>query len=77
MTRIKSIHWKEFEKFLLQSGCEFKREKGDHRIYWKKGIKRPLVIPRDTALPVFVILNNLRVLDISREKYLKIIEGRK
>jgi predicted RNA binding protein YcfA (HicA-like mRNA interferase family) len=73
MVRIQSIHWKEFEKFLLSVGCEFKREKGDHRVYWKNGIKRPLVIPRDTSLPAFIILNNLKVLGISREEYLKII----
>ena len=74
MPRIQSIHWKEFEKFLIKVGCQFKREKGDHRIYWKKGIKRPIVIPRDTALPAFIILNNLKILGISREEYLKIIE---
>jgi predicted RNA binding protein YcfA (HicA-like mRNA interferase family) len=74
MSRIQSVHWKEFEKFLLKVGCEFKREKGDHRIYWKKGIKRPIVIPRDTSLPAFIILNNLRVLGISREEYLKMIK---
>ncbi len=73
MSRIQSIHWKEFEKFLIKVGCEFKREKGDHRIYWKKGLKRPLVIPRDTSLPAFIILNNLRILGISRDEYLKII----
>ena len=74
MTRIQSIHWKEFEKFLLKIGCVFKREKGDHRIYWKKGMKRPVVIPRDTALPAFIISNNLKALGISREEYLKIIK---
>lgn len=73
MVRIESIHWKEFEKFLLKVGCEFKREKGDHRVYWRQGIKRPIVIPRDTSLPAFIILNNLRVLGISREEYLRII----
>ena len=73
MTRIQSIHWKEFEKFLIKVGCKFKRERGDHRIYWKVGIKRPLVIPRDTSLPAFIILNNLKVLGVSREEYLKII----
>lgn len=73
MTHIQSVHWKEFEKFLIKVGCEFKREKGDHRIYWKKNIKRPIVIPRDTSLPAFIILNNLRVLGISRDEYLKII----
>lgn len=74
MPRIQSIHWKEFEKFLFKVGCEFTREKGDHRIYWKKGLKRPVVIPRDASLPAFVILNNLKVLNVSRENYLSIIE---
>lgn len=73
MPRIRSIHWKEFEKFLFVVGCEFKRERGDHRVYWKKGIKRPIVIPRDTSLPEFIILNNLKVLGVSREEYIKII----
>jgi predicted RNA binding protein YcfA (HicA-like mRNA interferase family) len=75
MPRIRSIHWKEFEKFLLANGCAFKREKGDHRVYWKEGIKRPIIVPRSTSLPPFIILNNLRVLDISREDYLKFIKG--
>jgi predicted RNA binding protein YcfA (HicA-like mRNA interferase family) len=75
MSHIRSVHWKEFEKFLLAFGCEFKREKGDHRIYWKKGIKRPVVIPRDTAMPAFIILNNLKVLGISREDYINFIAG--
>ena len=73
MPRIRSIHWKEFEKFLLKIGCVFDREKGDHRVYWRKGMKRPVVIPRDTSLPAFIISNNLKVLGISREEYLRII----
>ena len=74
MPRIQSIHWKEFEKFLIKVGCEFKREKGDHRVYWKNGLKRPVVIPRDSSLPAF-IMNNLKILGISREEYLEIING--
>lgn len=74
MTRIQSIHWKEFEKFLFKIGCVFKREKGDHRIYWKNGMKRPIVVPRDTSLPAFIVSNNLKSLGISREEYLKIIK---
>jgi len=74
MPKIKSVHWKEFEKFLLAVGCVFKREKGDHRIYWKAGISRPIVIPRDTSLPAFIILNNLRVIGVSRDEYIKIIK---
>jgi predicted RNA binding protein YcfA (HicA-like mRNA interferase family) len=74
MPKISRIHWREFEKFLLHIGCEFIREKGDHRIYSKTDIKRPIVIPRDTQLPPFIILNNLRTLSISREEYLEIIQ---
>ncbi len=74
MPKIKSIHWKEFEKFLLYIGCEFVREKGDHRIYWKEGIKRPIIVPRYNPLPSFIILNNLRVLNITKEKYLEIYD---
>lgn len=78
MPKIKAVHWKEFEKFLFSAGCEFKREKGDHRVYWKKGLKRPVIVPRDTQLPVFIILNNLRVLGISREEYIAFTKkGRK
>lgn len=74
MPKIVSIHWKKFEKFLLEVGCVFKREKGDHRIYWRQGLSRPIVLPRDNQLPVFVIQNNLRILGISREQYLEILE---
>ncbi len=74
MPRIGSIHWKEFEKFVLFVGCTFQRQKGDHRIYTKPGLKRPIVFPRDTALPEFIILNNLRILGVSREEYLNIIK---
>ncbi len=71
MPRITPVHWKIFEKFLLATGCVFEREQGDHRVYWKKGLIRPVVIPRDKALPVFIIRNNLRILNISHEKYVE------
>jgi len=73
MVRLMPISWRKFEKFLLFVGCHLEREKGDHRIYWREGLKRPVVIPRDSELPIFVIRNNLRVLDISPEEYLEIL----
>jgi len=74
MPRIIPISWKEFEKFLFFVGCELIREKGDHRIYARDGLSRPVVVLRETALPVFIIRNNLRVLGISPEEYLAILE---
>ena len=74
MAHLAPIHWKKFEKFLLFVGCCFKREKGDHRIYWREGLKRPVVIPRDGELPIFIIRNNLRILNIKPEEYLEILK---
>lgn len=74
MPRITPISWKKFEEFLFFVGCEFLREKGDHRIYSRIGLARPVVIPRERQLPVFVIMNNLRVLQISHQEYLDILE---
>jgi len=48
------------------------RQKGDHRIYHKPGLIRPLVIPAERSLPTFIIRNNLRVLGIGTEEYLRI-----
>ena len=73
MAKLAPIHWRKFEKFLLFVGCDFTREKGDHRIYSRPGLPRPIVMPRDTQLPVFIIRNNLRILQISVDEYLNIL----
>ncbi len=73
MAGIAPVHWRKFDKFLRYVGCELSREKGDHRIYWRDGLSRPVVIPKDTALPVFIIRNNLRVLGLSPDEYRQII----
>ena len=72
---MKPIHWKKFEKFVLFIGCAFEREKGDHRVYSRPDLKRPVVIPQDKALPLFVIRNNLRVLGMSTKEYEEILKN--
>lgn len=74
MPRLTPVDWKKFDKFLLFIGCNFIREKGDHRIYWRDGLRRPIVIPRDNPLPIFVIRNNLKVLGMSVDEYLEILK---
>lgn len=56
-------------------GCRFTRERGDHRIYWRDDLKRPVVIPRENDLPVFIIQNNLRILNITPKQYLEILRN--
>ena len=74
MPRITSLNWKEFEKFLLYVGCTFQRQKGDHRVYWRSGLSRPVILPMYRSLPVFIIRNNLRTLGISMDEYLQIVK---
>jgi len=74
MPKISPIHWKKFEKFILFVGCDFSRQKGSHRIYWREDLKRPIVFPADEELPVFIIRNNLRVLGITPNEYLEILK---
>jgi predicted RNA binding protein YcfA (HicA-like mRNA interferase family) len=74
MSGITPIHWKKFEKFVLFVGCKFEREKGDHKIYSRNDLKRPVVFPHDKELPVFIIRNNLRILKIEPKEYLEILK---
>lgn len=74
MPRLQPIHWRKFEKFLFLIGCEFVRQESSHRIYWREGIARPVIVPCDAQLPVFIIRNNLRVLGISPREYLNILQ---
>ncbi len=74
MPKIYPIHWRKFEKFLRFIGCYHKRTKGDHLIYWRSDLKRPIVFPKEVDIPVFVIRNNLRILGISSSEYLEILK---
>ena len=74
MPRITPIPWQDFERILLKTGCYFERQQGDHRIYKRGDLKRPIVIPADNDLPVFVIKNNLRTLGVSREVYFDLLQ---
>lgn len=74
MPRLQPIHWKQFERFVLYVGCRFIRQKGDHRIYDRDDLKRPVVFPKDRDIPIFIIRNNLRVLGIAPAEYLEILK---
>jgi len=74
MPSLKPISWRKFEKFVLYVGCHFTRKKGDHRVYQREDLKRPVIFPEDSEIPVFIIRNNLRTLGISHNDYLSILD---
>lgn len=68
---IRPIEWRKFEKFVLDCGYEYKRQRGSHRVYKKADILRPVIVPvHNFDLPVTIILTNLRTMGITTEQYL-------
>lgn len=49
------------------------RTEGDHFVYTKPGVARPVVIPDWDEVPVFIIKNNLRTAGLSREEYFALL----
>ena len=74
MSHLRPIHYRKFEKFLLKIGCHLVREEGDHRMWDRGDLIRPVVVRAKKDLPVFEIKSNLRTLRISTSEYLEIIE---
>lgn len=74
MAKLTPIKRQRFEAFLRLIGCTLKRTKGDHFIYSRQDLKRPVVITADKEVPAFIIRSNLRTLGMSSEEYLNIIE---
>ena len=75
MPSIRPINHRLFEKFLLHIGCYPDRQVGDHKIYKRAGLTRPLVVRIKKDLPIMEIRSNLKTLGISNEEYLAILEN--
>ncbi len=73
MPHLVPVHYGKFAKFLEYIGCEFVRQKGSHLIYKRSDLNRPIVFPASKQLSRIVIANNLKTLNISKEKYLEIM----
>ena len=57
-----------------RAGFRVVRQRGDHIIMTKAGVRRALVIKAATrAVPVTHILTNLRTAGIGREEYLRLL----
>ncbi|HMD97361.1 MAG TPA: type II toxin-antitoxin system HicA family toxin [Terriglobia bacterium] len=73
MASLRPIDYRTLAKVFEQDGFTFDRQRGDHLIYIKPGVKRPLVIPIYKEVPVFIIKNLLRTADMSRERYFDLL----
>jgi predicted RNA binding protein YcfA (HicA-like mRNA interferase family) len=73
MPRIGPVHWKVLDSLFRQLDFVFERQRGDHRVYRKPGVARPLVIPADSEIDTAIIKSNLRTAGISRDRYFALL----
>jgi predicted RNA binding protein YcfA (HicA-like mRNA interferase family) len=74
MPPLRPVSYKWLVKVFELEGFTFARQRGDHLIYSKPGVKRPLVIPTYDEVPVFIIKNLLRAAEMSRERYFELLQ---
>lgn len=71
--KITPIDYRTLVKIFELEGFRIVRQKGDHLILTKPGVKGPVVIKVSPhKVPVTHILTNLRTAGISRERYLEL-----
>jgi predicted RNA binding protein YcfA (HicA-like mRNA interferase family) len=79
MAALRPVHYSKLVAVFEKDGFLFNRQRGDHLIYTKSGVARPLVIPAYQEVPVFIIKNLLKNLlrsaGMSRERYLELVES--
>lgn len=75
MTALRPVHYSKLVKAFEQDGFTFDRQRGDHLIYIKSGVIRPLVIPVYDQVPVFIVKNLLRTAGMSRERYFELLQN--
>ncbi|MGA3023530.1 MAG: type II toxin-antitoxin system HicA family toxin [Bryobacteraceae bacterium] len=73
MPKLSPVSYKRLAAVFEAEGFSCVRTEGDHMVFTKPGVIRPVVIPRYAAVPVFIIKNNLRTAGISRDRYFQLL----
>jgi predicted RNA binding protein YcfA (HicA-like mRNA interferase family) len=75
LRKITPIHYRTLVKVFESAGFAVKRQKGDHIIMSKPGIKRPIVIKTSPSqVPVTHIRTNLANAGLDRKQYFELLE---
>ncbi len=74
MPKISPIPARKLRKVFEKAGFKCVRIEGDHYVYSKEGVPRPVVIPDWKEVPVFIIRNNLRTAGITRDEYFSLLK---
>jgi predicted RNA binding protein YcfA (HicA-like mRNA interferase family) len=73
MPKLGPVSYRQLARVFEAHGFRCVREEGDHMVFTKPGVIRPVVIPKYASVPVFIIKNNLRTSGMSRERYFELL----
>jgi predicted RNA binding protein YcfA (HicA-like mRNA interferase family) len=73
MPKLGPVSYRQLVRVFEADGFRCIREEGDHMVFTKPGVIRPVVIPKYASVPVFIIKNNLRTSGMSRERYFELL----
>lgn len=59
MPKLNPVSWKVLQCVFEKDGFAHVRTEGDHLIFTRTGVLRPVVIPKYQNIPVFIIKNYL------------------
>jgi predicted RNA binding protein YcfA (HicA-like mRNA interferase family) len=69
MPRLSPVSYRILVCVFERDGFICVREEGDHMIFTRHDVLRPIVIPKYNSIPVFIIKNNMRSAGMTREQY--------
>lgn len=72
--RLTPTNWQTQEAIYKKLGFVLERESSSHRVYSKKGVVRPLILPKYDEVGLDIMKSNMRTAGISRKEYLKILK---
>ncbi len=73
MSDFSNCTWKEVDKFLIDYGCIFVRQKGSHRVYKKEGVIKLITLPIHKTISSGVLLQIIRNLGVNKATFLQSI----
>ena len=75
MPRLRPIHWKVLECIFQKDGFVFDRQQGDHKLYVKAGVIRPIIIPTYKEIDLDIIKSNMRTAGMDRRRYFELLKS--
>ena len=73
MPKLSPVSHETLRRIFEADGFRCVRIEGDHMVFTKPGVLRPVVIPKYSAVPIFIIKNNLRTAGMTRERYFELL----